>query len=54
MKNQTWVLKDVLAYNKLIGCKWVYKVKYKANDTLNKHKARLVPKGVAQQEGIDY
>jgi hypothetical protein len=54
MKNQTWVLEDVPTDKKPIGCKWVYKVKYKADGTLDKHKARLVAKGFAQQEGIDY
>lgn len=37
-----------------IGCKWIYKTKYKGDGSLDKHKARLVAKGYAQKEGIDY
>eukprot|EP00253_Pinus_taeda_P016221 PITA_16221 len=39
---------------KPIGCKWVYKNKYKVDGSLDKHKARLVAKGFAQKEGINY
>ena len=44
MKNQTWDLTPLPSGNKSIVCKWVYKVKYKENDTLDKYKARLVAK----------
>ena len=37
-----------------IDCKWVYKIKYKEDGSLNKNKARLVQKGYAQKEGVDY
>ena len=39
---------------KPIGYKWVYKNKYRSDGSLNKHKARLVEKGYAQKEGINY
>lgn len=54
MKNQTWDLTSFPPGKKPIGCKWVYKVKYKADGTLHKHKAQLVTKGFSQREGIDY
>ena len=52
--NNTWQLVDCPQHVKLIGCKWVYRIKYKQNGDIDKYKARLVAKGFAQQEGIDY
>eukprot|EP00253_Pinus_taeda_P018646 PITA_18646 len=54
IKNGTWKLVDPPFGTKPIGCKWVYKNKYKADGSLDKHKARLGAKGFAQEEGVDY
>ena len=37
-----------------IGCEWVYKVKLKADGSMERYKARLVAKGFTQTEGIDF
>ena len=36
------------------GSKWVYKVKCKLDDTIDRYKTRLVAKGCNQQEGIAF
>ena len=37
-----------------IGLKWIFKSKFNANGSLQKHKARLVAKGYAQVPGVDF
>jgi hypothetical protein len=54
IKNGTWRLVDPPIGIEPIGSKWVYKTKYKVDGSLDKHKERLVAKGYAQKEGIDY
>lgn len=39
---------------KAIGCKWVYKIKYNVDGTIERYKARLVILGYNQVAGIDY
>lgn len=53
-RNQTWELMDLPEGKDCISVKWVYKTKFNAEGEIDKHKLRLVPKGYAQQHGIDY
>jgi len=39
-KNQTWETVDRPLHEKVVGCRWVYNVKYKFDDTLECYKAR--------------
>ena len=44
-----------LPYNKnIVGCKWIFKVKRKADNTIDRFKARLVAQGSSQEEGVDF
>lgn len=54
LKNHTWSVVPLPPNQVPVGCKWVFKVKYKADGTLDKHKARLVAKGFHQTHGLDY
>eukprot|EP00253_Pinus_taeda_P033630 PITA_33630 len=54
IKNGTRNLVDPPLGTKPIGCKWVYKNKYKNDASLDKHKAMLVAICFAQKEGVDY
>jgi histone deacetylase 1/2 len=38
----------------VIDCKWVFKIKYKGDGSLDKYKGRLVAKGFKKRYGIDY
>lgn len=39
---------------KVIGCKWIFKLKFPADRTIERHKVWLVAKGFTQTEGINY
>ena len=52
--NNTWTVTTLPKGKHSIGCKWIYKIKYKSDGSVERHKARLVAKGYTQQEGIDF
>jgi histone deacetylase 1/2 len=54
MKNKTWHLVPPRKGINVIDCKWVFKIKYKADGSLDKYKGWLVAKGFKQRYGIDY
>jgi histone deacetylase 1/2 len=54
IKNKTWHLVPPPRRKNIIDCKWVYKVKRKADGSIDRYKARLVAKGFKQWYGIDY
>ena len=52
--NGTWTLVPRPAGSKVIGSKWVFKVKRNADGSINRYKARLVAKGYNQRPGFNY
>lgn len=54
LRNGTWHLVPAKPGMNLIDCKWMFKIKRKADGTIDRYKGRLVAKGYKQQYGIDY
>jgi hypothetical protein len=54
MDKRTWTLCPRPPHRTIIKNKWVYKLKQKANGSIDRFKARLVAKGFQQRDGIDY
>jgi hypothetical protein len=52
--NGTWKLGHHVSGVNLIDCKWVIKVKRRADGSIERYKARLVAKGFGQKYGLDY
>jgi hypothetical protein len=52
--NKTWHLVPASAGKNVNDCKWVYKVKCRADGSIERYKARLVAKGFKQRYAIDY
>ncbi|OMO79231.1 Reverse transcriptase, RNA-dependent DNA polymerase [Corchorus capsularis] len=53
-QNHIWTLEQLPTGKRAIGSKWVYKIKYHLDGTVERYKARLVAKGYTQVEGLDY
>lgn len=53
-ENHTWDLVSVTETMNIVGCRWVFTIKYHPDGSIDKYKARIVAKGFHQQQGIDY
>ncbi|KAG8495046.1 hypothetical protein CXB51_012729 [Gossypium anomalum] len=53
-ENGTWEVVSLPRGKVPIGCKWVYKVKYQSDGSIERFKARLVGKGYRQRAGLDF
>ncbi|KAI5350901.1 hypothetical protein L3X38_003792 [Prunus dulcis] len=53
-ENCTWSIVKLPQGKRAVGCKWVYKTKFKSDGSLERHKARLVAKGFTQTFRVDY
>uniref|UniRef100_A0A803PK78 Reverse transcriptase Ty1/copia-type domain-containing protein n=1 Tax=Cannabis sativa TaxID=3483 RepID=A0A803PK78_CANSA len=54
LKNKTWTYVKLPPNKRAIGCRWVYKIKYNSDGSVERCKARLVAQGFSQQEGLDF
>ena len=52
--NDTWELTDLPKGKKAIGSKWIFKIKFKPDGTVERHKARFVVRGFDQVKDEDY
>ncbi|KAH9727210.1 retrovirus-related pol polyprotein from transposon RE1 [Citrus sinensis] len=52
--NKTWTLVPREQAGKIVGNKWVFRVKYNPDGSISKYKARLVAKGFHQTQGVDF
>jgi hypothetical protein len=54
LDNGTWELVKLPASQKVIGSKWVFKIKRNANGSIKRYKARVVAQGFSQRPGVDF
>ena len=54
MKKQVWEVVLRPQGKKVVGSRWIYKVKHAVDESVEKYKAHFVAKGFSQKEGIDY
>ncbi|KAL0451375.1 UNVERIFIED_CONTAM: Retrovirus-related Pol polyprotein from transposon TNT 1-94 [Sesamum latifolium] len=52
--NQVWTLVDPPKDAKPVGCKWVYKYKFRPDGEVTTFKVRLVVKGYTQRPGVNF
>jgi len=52
--NGTWTVTQLPPRKKVLGYKWVYKIKHKSDGSVERFEAWLVIFGNHQKEGIDY
>ena len=52
MKKKTWELTEFPKDKFPIGCKWIYKPKFKEYGSIDKYKSRLVSKGIHRKKAL--
>lgn len=52
--NGTWDVVNLPPGKNLVGCKWIFTIKHKADGSVERFKTQLVAKGFTQAYGIDY
>jgi hypothetical protein len=54
MKNDVWDIVPRSEGKFVVNSKWIYKIKYATDGSVEKYKARFVARGFSQVEEIDY
>ena len=54
VKNETWDKCELPKGKKTVGCMWIFSIKYLADGTIDRFKARLVAHGYTQTYGVEY
>lgn len=52
-QNNTWTLVPRPPHSNIVGCRWLFRTKYRADGSIERHKARLVAQGFSQVPGLD-
>ncbi|KAI1001523.1 hypothetical protein K3495_g6676 [Podosphaera aphanis] len=53
-RNKTWEVVSRPKDRNIVGSKWVFRIKHKADGSIDRYKARLVAQGFSQQPGSEY
>jgi hypothetical protein len=54
VRNDVWEVVLSPMGKSVVTSRWLYKTKYVADGSIEKHKARFVARGFSQIEGVDY
>lgn len=54
LSTNTWSLVPSTSSSNILGVKWVFQTKHRADGSIERRKAQLVTKGFNQVHGIDY
>jgi hypothetical protein len=53
-RNKTWDICPRPTHQRVVDCRWVFKIKYNADGSIQRYKARLCAKGFTQIPGQDF
>lgn len=53
-QKNTWYIQPLPQGKKYVEFRWIYKVKYQVDGSLDRYKARLIAQGFTQQAGVDF
>ena len=54
MKNNVWEVVPKHEWNSIVTSRWIYKIKYACDGSIQKYKSIFMACDFSQKEGIDY